>query len=71
MHGNVSEWCQDWLGAYPSEAVTNPTGATIGSNRVVRGGSWTFPTDYLRSAYRYGVSPSLRGSNLGIRGVRQ
>ena len=37
MLGNVSEWCSDWCGGYDLSAVTDPTGTTSGSNRVVRG----------------------------------
>ena len=40
MHGNVSEWCLDWLGDYPTEAVADPAGADWGDYRVRRGGSW-------------------------------
>ena len=40
MSGNVFEFCQDWFGAYGSEAVTDPTGPETGAKRVARGGSW-------------------------------
>ena len=40
MHGNVWEWCQDWVGDYPSGSVTDPTGPSSGSYRVLRGGGW-------------------------------
>ena len=30
MHGNVWDWCQDWLGDYPSGAVVNPSGPGSG-----------------------------------------
>ena len=38
MHGNVSEWVQDWKGDYSSSSVVDPLGPSTGSYRVVRGG---------------------------------
>jgi formylglycine-generating enzyme required for sulfatase activity len=67
MHGNVIEWCQDWYGAYPSGAVTDPTGAASGSLRVFRGGSWFSTAGFCRSAYRYGGGPSSRNDYNGFR----
>ena len=52
MHGNVSEWCSDWYGTYPTTAQTNPTGAASGSYRVYRGGRWRSYAKDTRSAYR-------------------
>ncbi|MFT5466480.1 MAG: sulfatase modifying factor 1 [Verrucomicrobiales bacterium] len=70
MHGNVSEWCQDWYGEhYYSDAQRNPTGPAVGSSRVLRGGSWHGHALYCRSAFRYWYAPSLRSSNLGLRVV--
>ena len=67
MHGNVREWGQDFWGDYPSGAVTDPTGAVRGTNRVLRGGSWYNTAEACRSAIRsYGV-PSLRDDNIGLR----
>ena len=40
MHGNVWEWVHDWKEDYPVDSQTNPEGASSGSSRVFRGGSW-------------------------------
>ncbi len=40
MHGNVREWCNDWMGPYPTRPVIDPTGPARGSQRVHRGGAW-------------------------------
>ena len=51
MSGNVNEWCWDWYGPIStSEIVTNPCGASSGSNRFLRGGS------YGSNAYNCSVS---------------
>lgn len=41
MHGNVGEWCLDWWVAnLGTSAKVDPKGASSGSYRLVRGGSW-------------------------------
>jgi formylglycine-generating enzyme required for sulfatase activity len=67
MHGNVWEWCSDWQGDYPSGAVRDPTGASTGSCRVSRGGSWYDGAASCRSAFRHGRDPSYRLNYLGFR----
>ncbi len=52
MHGSVWEWCQDWYGEYPSEAVSDPDGPPEGANKVVRGEAWYFYAESCRSASR-------------------
>jgi len=69
MHGNVEEWCQDWYGAYSSEAQTNPGGLSRGVFRVTRGGSHNTPVKYLRSANRMAATPDDFHSQIGFRVV--
>lgn len=67
MTGNVWEWCNDWKGPYSATAQTNPQGASSGTYRVCRGGSWTCNTEYYRVTYRDACIPDNRGDYLGFR----
>jgi formylglycine-generating enzyme required for sulfatase activity len=67
MCGNVLEWCQDWYGPYPTGSATDPTGATTGSARVLRGGSYVHPGEDCRSAQRFSSGPTTSFANAGFR----
>lgn len=69
MSGNVWEWCKDWYGAYTAAAQTNPKGASSGTCRVLRGGSWYSPSAYCRVALRNYSGPTNRDSIYGFRVV--
>ena len=67
LHGNVWEWCQDWLGDYPTGLRQDPTGPSAGRERVMRGGCWVNHARRLRSAQRRGARPDRRNWDLGFR----
>jgi formylglycine-generating enzyme required for sulfatase activity len=67
MSGNVWEWCQDWKADYSGGSQTNPTGPSLGSNRVHRGGSWFDYAGLCRVALRDSRAPDSRHSYFGLR----
>jgi sulfatase modifying factor 1 len=72
MHGNVNEWCWDWLDEnyYQANVNDNPLGPASGSERVCRGGAY-FVFEYgCRSAFRSRLKPNLGAPDIGIRVVR-
>jgi formylglycine-generating enzyme required for sulfatase activity len=75
MLGNASEWCEDWLGEYPTASKgeqIDPTGPAEGERRVVRGGEYGSSAFRCRSASRAGILPSYRPSiSVGFRLVRR
>jgi len=68
MHGNVSEWCQDWWSdRLPGGIALDPQGPPTGSLRVVRGGFWFSRAWGCRSAYRLMYDPDYGGNLIGFR----
>ena len=67
--GNVAEWVSDWVGSYPSTAVTDPSGPTVGTQRVVRGGDWVAPANQTAAYLRRSSLPTNAGT-LGFRCAR-
>ena len=70
MHGNVSEWCNDWKANYPASTVINPRGPITGESRVLRGGTYNHHAPNARSSHRFFATPTARGSDLGFRLAR-
>lgn len=67
MNGNVWEWCWDWYcSSISSHTVSNPSGATSGSSRIRRGGSWYFDASYCSVSIRGSGNPCHRDSSDGI-----
>lgn len=69
MHGNVFEWCQDWAGAYPAGAVTDPVGPATGTLKIFRGGGWGDSGVRCRSAIRWMQTPDFMSYAIGFRVV--
>lgn len=73
-HGNVWEWTWDRFDDtdYSPLPVTDPRGPAvgIGSDRIIRGGSYQMLPYWLRSAQRAWHEPTARWSYLGFRPVR-
>jgi len=67
IHGNAWEWVYDWFGIYTTDKASNPQGPEIGKYRVLRGGSWSNPPEYLRSAMRRDALPTSTSNNVGFR----
>ena len=71
MSGNVYERCWDWYSSsVGTGSVSNPCGASSGSNRLLRGGSWGNNAYDCSVSYRYGDDPYGRDRYLGFRLVR-
>lgn len=68
MHGNVWEWCQDWLGDYRSARIDGSANEHAWhGTRVLRGGCWLGGAMLCRSAFRYDKSPRTTQIDVGFR----
>ena len=67
MSGNVSEWCQDWYGDYSKSSQTNPKGSASGALRVLRGGRYSYYSDFCCPLCRGFDTHSTCESGIGLR----
>ena len=76
MAGNVAEWVNDWYDPVfyqrPEASGFDPQGpaepnAEIGSEKVIRGGSWDAKPFFARSVHRQSADPLTTGAWLGFR----
>jgi formylglycine-generating enzyme required for sulfatase activity len=72
MHGNVWEWVEDCYKDSYAGAPTDGSAVSSGgcSLHVLRGGSWNYYPQLLRSAYRYATAGGIRIENVGFRVAR-
>ena len=76
MLGNVWEWTQDcYVDSYKATPTDGSAQESLDNNascplRVLRGGSWFYGPQFVRSALRNWDSPDLRINNIGFRLAR-
>lgn len=66
--GNVWEWtCSAWHDRYEGQEQQCASVDEFGSSRAVRGGSWAYDSQYIRSSVRGEFDAGIRYSGFGFR----
>ncbi len=67
LHGNQSEWVNDWYQVYGEVPLKDPSGPSSGQERVRRGGSYITNASNCRSASREKSTPEASHQTFGFR----
>ena len=70
MAGNVWEWTSSLYQPYPYDANDGREDMSSSDDRMLRGGSWNYDANDVRSAYRNWNSPMLTVTVIGFRCAR-
>jgi formylglycine-generating enzyme required for sulfatase activity len=69
MLGNVFQWTADWQTTYTLSTLTDPSGAEIGQEKSLGGGSFMGNANQLRVSFRDRFAPNQQGQGVGFRCV--